>query len=183
MTIRRPLKRPRLLAFGIALAAVAALGVAAAPTLASASDHPSGPTAARAGTVPKPTIVLVHGAWADNSSFAPATQRLQRDGYTVVSAPNPLRGLDDDAAQVAAFVNQATTGPVVLVGHSYGGSVITNAATQIPRVQALVYVERLRTRRGRERLRPYRRRARLGPGRPGPEHGLQLRAVPGRPGG
>lgn len=138
MTIRRPRKRISLLVSAIAVAAVATL--ATAPTGASASDHPSGTATAGAAKAPKPTIVLVHGAWADNSSFAPVTQRLLGDGYTVLSAPNPLRGLDDDAAQVAAFVNQITTGPVVLVGHSYGGSVITNAATQIPRVKALVYV-------------------------------------------
>ncbi|WP_296604986.1 alpha/beta hydrolase [Nocardioides sp.] len=138
MTIRRPLNRATLLAPGIALAAVAALGVAA-PTLAAPTGHPSHATAPRAAT--KPTIVLVHGAWADSSSFTPVIERLQHDGYTVLSAPNPLRSLVDDAANVAAFVNQATTGPVVLVGHSYGGSVITDAATQIPRVQALVYVD------------------------------------------
>jgi pimeloyl-ACP methyl ester carboxylesterase len=88
----------------------------------------------------KPTIVLVHGAWADASSFAPVTAALQDDGYRVLNAPNPLRGLASDAANVAAFVNQNTSGPVVLVGHSYGGSVITNAASQTPSVTALVYV-------------------------------------------
>jgi len=141
MTIHRPLNRVRMLVSGIALTAVAALGVAAVATVASASDHPSGTLAPRTATAPKPTIVLVHGAWADNSSFAPVTKRLQADGYTVMSAPNPMRNLHDDAAAVAAFVNQATTGAVVLVGHSYGGSVITNAATQTPRVKALVYVD------------------------------------------
>ena len=92
-------------------------------------------------TAAKPTIVLVHGAWADASSFAPVTRKLQKDGYTVLNAPNPLRGLAQDSANVAAFVNEATTGPVVLVGHSYGGSVITNAATKTPRVKALVYID------------------------------------------
>lgn len=139
MSIHRPLNRARIAASGIALAAIAALGVAA-PTLASPAAHASA-TVAHAAVSAKPTIVLVHGAWADGSSFAPVTERLQSDGYTVMSAPNRLRGLEDDAADVAAFVNQATTGPVVLVGHSYGGSVITDAATQIPRVQALVYVD------------------------------------------
>jgi pimeloyl-ACP methyl ester carboxylesterase len=140
MTIRRPLSRARLLASGVALAAVAALGVAA-PAVASSTGHTSDIARPDAAVAPRPTIVLVHGAWADNSTFAPVTRRLQSDGYTVLSAPNPLRGLDDDAAAVAAFVDQATTGPVVLVGHSYGGSVITNAATRTPRVQALVYVD------------------------------------------
>ena len=55
----------------------------------------------------KPTVVLVHGAWADASSFAPVAKELQADGYTVLSAPNPLRGLASDAANVAAFITSA----------------------------------------------------------------------------
>ena len=121
---------------GIAAAAVLTLGLAI-PAAASAAT----PAPATGSPSAKPTIVLVHGAWADASSFAPVTARLQQDGYTVLSAPNPLRGLSTDAASVAAFVNQATTGPVVLVGHSYGGSVITAAATATPRVTQLVYVD------------------------------------------
>jgi pimeloyl-ACP methyl ester carboxylesterase len=119
---------------GAAAAAVIALGFAVPATASAATAH-SAPAPA------KPTIVLVHGAWADASSFAPVTAKLQRDGYTVLNAPNPLRGLSTDAANVAAFVNQNTTGPVVLVGHSYGGSVITDAATSTPSVKALVYVD------------------------------------------
>ncbi|GLY19652.1 alpha/beta hydrolase [Kineosporia sp. NBRC 101677] len=115
----------------LVLAAVAALSGAATAV----------PATAQASTSAKPTVVLVHGAWADASSFAPVTQRLQHDGYQVLNAPNPLRGLAADAASVAAFVNQATEGPVVLVGHSYGGAVITNAATQAPRVRALAYID------------------------------------------
>lgn len=88
----------------------------------------------------KPTIVLVHGAWADAGSFAAVTARLQRAGYPVLSAPNQLRSLHGDAAYVAAFVNERTKGPVVLVGHSYGGAVITNAARSTPTVTKLVYV-------------------------------------------
>ncbi len=103
-----------------------------------------GPAAERAATAfrdaAKPTIVLVHGAWADASSFDPVTARLQADGYKVRHAPNTLRSVAADAANVAAFVNQATTGPVVLVGHSAGGTVMTNAARQTPSVKALVYV-------------------------------------------
>jgi len=119
---------------GIAAAAVVALGLAV-PTTASAAPVHSTPARA------KPTVVLVHGAWADASSFAPVTAELQRDGYTVLNAPNPLRDLDTDAANVAAFINQNTTGPVVLVGHSYGGAVITEAASETPSVKALVYVD------------------------------------------
>lgn len=121
---------------------LAAAGLAAAAVLALGLVAPAANAAPAATTAPaKPTIVLVHGAWADASSFAPVTAALQKDGYTVLSAPNPLRGIATDAASVASFVNQATTGPVVLVGHSYGGTVITNAATQTPTVQALVYID------------------------------------------
>jgi pimeloyl-ACP methyl ester carboxylesterase len=84
--------------------------------------------------------VLVHGAWADASAWASVTSRLQRRGYTVLAPPNPLRGLSADAAYLVAFLAQRTTGPVVLVGHSYGGAVITNAALSDPDVKALVYV-------------------------------------------
>ncbi|MDR5699546.1 alpha/beta fold hydrolase [Agromyces aerolatus] len=87
----------------------------------------------------KPTIVLVHGAWADGSSWDAVTRTLQAEGYTVLVPPNPLRGLTDDAAYVASFLAQRTTGPVVLVGHSYGGAVVTNAANGGD-VRALVYV-------------------------------------------
>ncbi|MFG1621920.1 alpha/beta fold hydrolase [Kribbella sp. NPDC049227] len=87
----------------------------------------------------KPTIVLVHGSWADASSWNRVTQRLQDDGYTVRAIPNNLRSVAGDAASVRAFL-QTVTGPVVLVGHSYGGFVITNAATGLPNVKALVYV-------------------------------------------
>jgi pimeloyl-ACP methyl ester carboxylesterase len=120
-----------------ALLAVVALTVTALATpvtLASAST-------AQYGSLPKPTIVLVHGAWADASSWAKVTGRLQDDGYRVLAAPNPLRGLSSDAAYLAAFLQQRTTGPVVLVGHSYGGAVITNAALSDPDVKALVYVD------------------------------------------
>jgi pimeloyl-ACP methyl ester carboxylesterase len=88
----------------------------------------------------KPTIVLVHGAWADGSSWSGVIQRLQQSGYAVFAPPNPLRGIASDAATIAAFVNSLPAGPVVLVGHSYGGAVITNAATSTPNVKALVFV-------------------------------------------
>ena len=87
----------------------------------------------------KPTIVLIHGAWADASSWTKVITRLQNDGYTVVAPANPLRSVAGDAAFVRAFL-QTLSGPVVLVGHSYGGFVITNAATGLPNIKALVYV-------------------------------------------
>lgn len=87
----------------------------------------------------KATVVLVHGAWADGSSWSRVTRRLQSDGYTVVVAANPLRGIASDSAYLAARL-QTITGPIVLVGHSYGGAVITNAALGNSNVKALVYV-------------------------------------------
>ena len=87
----------------------------------------------------KPTIVLVHGAWADGSSWDGVTRALQAQGYTVLAPPNLLRGLTDDSAYIASFLAQRTSGPVVLVGHSYGGAVITNAGAAGD-VRALVYV-------------------------------------------
>ena len=88
-----------------------------------------------------PTIVLVHGAWADASSWNAVTTTLQGRGYTVLAPTNLLRGVTIDAPYVASFLAQRTTGPVVLVGHSYGGFVITNAATAGGDVRALVYVD------------------------------------------
>ena len=88
----------------------------------------------------KPTIVLVHGAWADASSWSRVITRLQHDGYTVDAPPDPLRGVASDSASLASFL-KTIPGPVVLVGHSYGGAVITNAATSDPEVKALVYVD------------------------------------------
>ena len=87
----------------------------------------------------RPGIVLVHGAWADASSWTPEIERLQAAGYTVDAPPNPLRGLDYDSAYIASYLNQIS-GPVILVGHSYGGAVITNAAVGDPNVKALVYI-------------------------------------------
>jgi pimeloyl-ACP methyl ester carboxylesterase len=91
--------------------------------------------------MPKPTIVLVHGSWADASSWNAVAAGLQSQDFTVLAPPNLLRGVATDAAYVASFLAQRTTGPVVLVGHSYGGFVITNAATGGGDVRALVYVD------------------------------------------
>jgi pimeloyl-ACP methyl ester carboxylesterase len=88
---------------------------------------------------PRPTIVLVHGAFADASGWAAVAQRLQDRGYTVYAPANPLRGLTSDAEYLKTFI-ATLPGPLVLVGHSYGGAVITNAATGNPNVKALVYI-------------------------------------------
>ncbi len=87
----------------------------------------------------KPTVVLVHGAFADSPSWNGVIAILERDGYKVVAAANPLRGVRADA-DVVADVVKSIEGPVVLVGHSYGGSVISGAAEGRPNVKALVYV-------------------------------------------
>lgn len=87
----------------------------------------------------QPTIVIVHGAFADASGFAEVTNRLQQRGYTVIAPANPLRGLASDAAYVASAIRDVR-GPIVLVGHSYGGSVITEMGDDVPAVKALVYV-------------------------------------------
>lgn len=87
----------------------------------------------------KPTIVLVHGAWADASSWNPVATALQSEGYTVLAPTNLLRSVTIDAPYISSFLAQRTSGPVVLVGHSYGGFVISNAAAD--NVKALVYVD------------------------------------------
>jgi len=89
---------------------------------------------------PKPTIVLEHGAWANTASLAAVIGRLQADGYTVDAPPNPLQGLPYDSSYLADFLH-SISGPIILVGHSYGGAVITNAATGDSQVKALVYVD------------------------------------------
>jgi pimeloyl-ACP methyl ester carboxylesterase len=96
---------------------------------------------------PKPSIVLVHGAWADSSSWDAVVRRLQRHGYTVYVPPNPLLGLTYDSAFIRDFLH-TISGPIILVGHSYGGAVITNAATGDKQVKALVYVDAFAPARG-----------------------------------
>src|SRR6185503_7136763 len=91
--------------------------------------------------MPNPTIVLVHGAWADASSWDAVGTGLQSQGFTVLAPPNLLRAVAIDAPYISSFITQRTSGPVVLVGHSYGGFVITNAATGVDSVKALVYVD------------------------------------------
>lgn len=88
---------------------------------------------------PEPTVVLVHGAFADSTSWNDVARELRREGHPVVAAANPLRGLSGDAAYVREVL-VGVEGPVVLVGHSYGGSVITAAAVGADNVRALVYV-------------------------------------------
>ncbi|MEV1005384.1 alpha/beta hydrolase [Nonomuraea sp. NPDC050202] len=116
-----------------------ALLTAAALILASLNPAQSAAAQDSRSRTAKPTVVLVHGAWADASSWSRIVARLQAGGYPVRAIANPLRSLSGDAASVRAFL-ETLTGPVVLVGHSYGGAVITNAATGNASVKALVYV-------------------------------------------
>jgi pimeloyl-ACP methyl ester carboxylesterase len=88
----------------------------------------------------KPTILLVHGAWADSSSWNGVVDLLLKDGYDVRALPNTLRGLEADAAVISTYL-KTVSGPVVLVGHSYGGSVISVASANAPNVKALVFVD------------------------------------------
>jgi pimeloyl-ACP methyl ester carboxylesterase len=119
----------------------ATLGLALAVTVVVAAVFSAGATARPSKTAQaKPTIVLVHGAWANTASWNGVIERLQAKGYTVYAPPNPLHSLKGDAQTIADFL-KTINGPIVLVGHSYGGAVITNAANGIPNVKALVYVD------------------------------------------
>ena len=117
------------------LAAVAGLAVAGVAVASARS-----PMASQHGSEARPTIVLVHGAWANGSSWNGVVRRLQADGYTVDVPANPLQGLTFDSAYLTDVLH-SISGPIVLVGHSYGGAVITNAATGDKQVKALVYVD------------------------------------------
>jgi pimeloyl-ACP methyl ester carboxylesterase len=99
-----------------------------------------GPASATGHGRPKPTVVLVHGGFADASaSWNAVISRLQSKGYPVIAPANPLRGLPTDVAYLKSVLD-SIEGPIVLVGHSYGGAVITNAAAGDPDVKALVYI-------------------------------------------
>ncbi|GAA1756426.1 alpha/beta fold hydrolase [Agromyces humatus] len=87
----------------------------------------------------RPTIVLVHGAFAESSSWDGVIRLLQQVGYPVIAVANPLRGVSKDAGYLRSVLADVT-GDIVLVGHSYGGTVITNAATGVDNVTALVYI-------------------------------------------
>jgi pimeloyl-ACP methyl ester carboxylesterase len=138
------LTAPKLAAAGASLAiAGTLLGVgltssATASTAAPAATAASHVSTLSARTAVKPTIVLVHGAWADNSSWNAVVEELQARGYTVEVPPNPLRGVTEDSNYLSDFLS-TISGPIILVGHSYGGFVITNAATGNHQVKALVY--------------------------------------------
>lgn len=128
-TSETPLTRRSMLVVTAGAAAAAAVPLTAAP--ASAASSKADPQDV--------TIVLVHGAFADASSWSGVVQRLQRRGFRTVAVANPLRNLATDAAYVDAVV-RAQPGPVVMVSHSYGGAVTTVAAAGNPAVKAIVYI-------------------------------------------
>ena len=107
----------------------------------AATTHAAGDASDKAGAAAtKPSIVLVHGAFADASSWAKVIPMLEKDGYYVTAVQIPLTGYADDVATTKRLID-AQAGPVVVVGHSYGGAVITEAAADNGKVKALVYVE------------------------------------------
>ncbi|MFH9044996.1 alpha/beta fold hydrolase [Streptomyces sp. NPDC017966] len=131
MRITRPTRSARLFTL---------LGVAAVGLSVTAVTLPGEADATPRHHQERPTIVLEHGAFADASSWDGVIERLQRAGYPVVAAANPLRGPANDAAYLRSVV-QHVDGPVVLVGHSYGGTVISQAAAGLEdKVKALVYI-------------------------------------------
>jgi pimeloyl-ACP methyl ester carboxylesterase len=128
--------RRQVLAAGAALAGSAA--VMASPLgsdVAAAATTAAGPAKPKV----KPTIVLVHGGYADSSCWNATIQQLQHNGYTTIAGSNPLRGIPTDAPYIGSLLD-SISGPVVLVAHSMGGTVITNAAAGKSNVKALVYV-------------------------------------------
>lgn len=140
MTVFRPLSRVRRRIVRVSTLSLALTAAVLATGPAIAGGDPSGagnpePT----GRGVKPTVVLVHGAFADASGWNGVAERLQRRGYKVVAPPNPLRGVLGDSAYVASVL-KSVKGPIVLAGHSYGGAVISQAAAGNKNVKALVYV-------------------------------------------
>ncbi|GGW98292.1 alpha/beta hydrolase [Streptomyces malachitofuscus] len=150
------------------LSVVTTAGIAAA--LLAASVAPAGAGTESAPDRRKPTVVLVHGAFADSTSWNGVVKQLRQEGYPVVAAATPLRGLSSDAAYVRELL-AGVDGPVVLAGHSYGGSVITNAARGADNVKALVYIAAFIPDRGESALE-------LAAKYPGSTLGEALRPVP-----
>ncbi len=131
--MNRPSSTFRRIRFAAAAALTAALGIAGVAVSGASASSPQRASAA------KPTIVLVHGAFADASGWNGVVGKLQSMGYPTIAPANPLRGLPGDTAYVKSVIDQIE-GPMILVGHSYGGMVITNAAVGDPDVKGLVYV-------------------------------------------
>ena len=133
-TSRRSTVRHALTALLIGVLAVGAGTVPASANIPAAAERPMSGSSST-----KPTIVLVHGAFADASGWAVVGAGLAADGYPVLAFSNPLRGVQYDSAYLRSFLD-TIPGPIVLVGHSYGGAVITNASTGDPDIRSLVYI-------------------------------------------
>ncbi|QIY75847.1 alpha/beta hydrolase [Streptomyces sp. RLB1-33] len=130
MSVRPTFTRRRVIATGAAAAASAAILTPSSATAATGS---------RPAPDAKPTIVLVHGGYADSSCWNGVIRELQSKGYTTIAGSNPLRGIPTDAPYIGSLLD-SISGPVVLVAHSMGGTVITNAAAGKGNVKALVYI-------------------------------------------
>ncbi len=133
----------RTLRIGALLSTIAATGALLSGCSSKPAPQEQNSPAARSATRSdgvQPTVVLIHGAWADTSSWNGEVTELTQQGYDVRAIANPLENLTTDSEYVADFL-KTLSGPIVLVGHSYGGSVITNAAAGNPNVKALVYVD------------------------------------------
>ena len=115
-----------------------AVAVLVTVVIAAAAAILTPPTSAKEVPMSKPTILLVHGAFAESASWNGVMKRLLAKGYPVVAVANPLRSVKGDASYLDSVVD-SVNGPVILVGHSYGGNVISNAATAKGKVKALVY--------------------------------------------
>ncbi len=134
---RRAVTGAAAVAIGMSLLGSRALSAGAA---ARGPERASADSGGSSRGTDRPTIVLVHGAWADGSTWSSVSDQLQAAGYDVRVPPNNLRGVASDAADLASYLS-TLSGPIVLVGHSYGGIVITNAATGNGNVRSLVYVD------------------------------------------
>lgn len=127
----------RRLVAGISTALVVLLGIGAFALVSPNTQALAGASPAANG--PKPTIVLVHGGWDNSTGWDTVISTLQQQGYPVIAPADPLRDLASDSAYISSVLT-TIKGPIVLVGHSYGGAVITNAAVGNPNVKALVYI-------------------------------------------
>jgi pimeloyl-ACP methyl ester carboxylesterase len=146
--LSRPSRFRALLAVAAAAAVAVAAGLAVSQSAVAGTAHAGATESALVrqldtclpASQPKPTVVLVHGAWADASSWSGEVATLQAAGYDARAIANPLQDLTTDSEYVADYL-KTVKGPIVLVGHSYGGAVITNAAAGMASVKALVYVD------------------------------------------
>jgi pimeloyl-ACP methyl ester carboxylesterase len=132
----------RTLTYAAALGAAACVATLALTACSAPSAQTGNPPSASIVSADKPTIVLVHGAFTDASEWDGVIKRLQAAGYPVVTPPNPLREMAGDSQYLHSFL-ASVKGPIILVGHSIGGFVTTEAAVGDPQVKALVYIAAL----------------------------------------